>query len=740
MLQLNPAQQKATEGLHGATLVIAGAGSGKTRVITARIARLIAEYHAEPASIVALTFTNKAANEMKERVASLVGESSSKPFVGTFHSYCLRLLRSNPTLLGDHQEFSVIDTDDQATLVRRLVKKYGLEKQWSVGKILHLISAIKNQLPSTHVDLQIPPFIHDLINLYEKEKAAAHSFDFDDLILKIFAALDPAGDFASKLRGTVRHLLVDEYQDTNTVQHELLRRIALDKKGNFAIDSLCAVGDQDQSIYSWRGAVAQNVDRFLQEFSPRLIKVEQNYRSVQPILHAANTVITNNKSRVEKKLWSDRQATNRILNVVCKNEYHEAEIVAHAAQQIAHRTTKQSLGILYRTHAQSRVLEEALIALGLPYTIVGGLKFYERMEIKDLLAYLRLVHNPFDRISFFRIFNTPPRGLGEKCEEFLLHQWETHHDYDFKQLIETATASKDSWMTPKRADTLRSFAHFFATLSAIQLPSTLLQNIITFTDYKNYLRTAYDEDEAVSRIQNVDELARSIEKFEERAEGSRTLADFLHEVALVQEESYVQESTLNTPKLMTLHSAKGLEFDTVIITGNEEGTFPSGNALEEVATLEEERRLFYVGITRAKERLIALRAHTRNKYGRTEIPQPSRFLAEMPKEVVMMVDAAQLPFPVFKRSLTEWLNGSATPPTTPPNLRIIPAMAHHGPAKATTDTATQAPWKKHRTVVHATFGPGVITDVKKLLDGELCLTVTFKSGSRKVLAKFVNKA
>jgi DNA helicase II / ATP-dependent DNA helicase PcrA len=759
MLQLNKEQTRAAQTVDGATLVVAGAGSGKTRVITARIVHLISNLKIDPRSIIALTFTNKAAREMKERISSMIPDVKALPFVGTFHSYCLRLLRSNPQISGE-SGFSIMDSDDQASVIRKLSKKYGLEKSWTTGKIVHMISSIKNKLPNSQTDHSIPRSIQELHQIYEKEKSETNSLDFDDLILKVMDALDPRSSFAERLRISVRHMLVDEYQDTNEVQHEWLKRLALNPDGKLAIDSICAVGDQDQSIYSWRGAIAKNMDHFKKDFSPvGVVKIEQNYRSVQPILQAANKVIGNNSNRTEKKLWSELEAKDRILNVACKNEYQESDITV----QFTKNTIQdgKSVGILYRTHAQSRLIEEALISNGIPYKIFGGLRFYERMEIKDLLAYLRLIHNPFDRVSFFRALNKPARGLGEKCAEELSGLFSENPKLNFVEIIDLAL--QDSVLfSGKRAIALKELADNFRSIlnkhhgddESDLSPSEILDKVLKFTNYKNYLRTSFEAEEATTKIQNVDELIRSVSKFEERTSKSQidgilqvdsknpALDDFLHEVALVQAESKNHEGEKNPAQLMTLHSAKGLEFNTVIMTGNENGMFPSARSLENRDALEEERRLFYVGMTRAKQRLILIRAHTRNRYGRTELPEPSRFLEELPGSYVKDIDAVSTPMPMLTRSIKEWLLGGpfvCAKPFFKQNANNVfgKTMIKTSPKISANNTAKPSVWCKNRTVSHVTFGPGVVTDVKKMTSGDFCLTVAFKSGPRKILSKFL---
>ena len=420
---LNTHQQKAVKKKSGAILVTAGAGSGKTRVITSRIANLILNQKQDPKSIIALTFTNKAAGEMRERINNFLQEKHVSPFVGTFHSYCLLLLRKNSDLLP-FQNFSILDADDQKSLIKKILKQHGLEKEFSPAQIQYQISKLKNKLgANTENEIYLPKIIKEIYTAYETEKTMAHSLDFDDLLLQILRIFSEDEKFKKKHQETIKHILVDEYQDTNSVQHELLKQMALNKN-KFVIKTLCAVGDEDQSIYSWRGAQVENILNFQHDFKPvTKIKIEQNYRSVQPILNIANKVIAHNKMRNPKNLWSEKKAKNRIMCLNCKSNYQEADVIACFLENQSSQKNLNDIAILYRTHFQSRFLEESLIQSNIPYKIIGGIRFYERKEIKDIIAYLKLIANPFDRTSFFRIINIPTRGLGQKFEDLIYTKW-----------------------------------------------------------------------------------------------------------------------------------------------------------------------------------------------------------------------------------------------------------------------------------------------------------------------------
>ncbi len=671
--ELNKPQLQAVTDKKGPLIVIAGAGSGKTRVITARMANLIINEKVEPSSIVALTFTNKAANEMKERLIKFLENNNSEdqedfypqvfnrknlPFVGTFHSYCLLLLRSNPTLL-DFPKFTIMDGDDQKSLIKKTLKKFGLEKQFSVNEILYQISNLKNKLTQDFEDFSIP-IVKELYMEYESEKAKAHSFDFDDLILNVLKIFKKNKEFRTRFQEKIKHLLIDEYQDTNAVQHELLKYISLDTKKKFCLDTLCAVGDEDQSIYSWRGAIATNMQKFQKDFKPvKLVKIEQNYRSVQPILQAANNVIENNKKRTHKELWSARKATDRILSVTCRSGKQEAYAIANLIESIqnddsSNKKPLNEIAILYRTHYQSRNIEEALISNSIAYKIIGGIRFYERKEIKDLLAYLRLIINPYERISLLRIINCPARGLGLKFEELLYEQWNQNPLLNFKQLLDYLLKNVEVNLTTSKKVALTDFLKIYKKLENIKKPSQQIETIIEEIKYFDYLKKQYDPKEAETKSENVNEFIQSIYNFEQDNE-KNNLEEFLYQITLMQEKTDDKENSNDQVQCMTLHAVKGLEFDTIIIVGLEEGLLPSRRSLNTNKELEEERRLFYVGMTRAKERLIMFHANYRNTYGQISDQVISRFLTEVPEKLIQGINITESSLSHITMYFKNWL-------------------------------------------------------------------------------------
>lgn len=801
--QLNIPQHQAVTTAQGALLVIAGAGSGKTRVITARIANLILNHEVLPSQIVALTFTNKAAGEMKERVERFIGKHNPLPFVGTFHSYCLLLLRSHGSLLP-FSSFSILDADDQVTLIKKIIKQNNVEKFATPSQVTHQISALKNAIFQNASISEVHPIMREIYFAYEKEKSASHCLDFDDLILEVLKLFQKNKEFKARFQQKVIHLLIDEYQDTSHVQHQLLKEMTLTNDNEFTAHSVCAVGDEDQSIYSWRGATVANMFKFQQDFKPvSIIKIEQNYRSVKPILDAANSIITNNRLRNPKKLWSERAAANRILQLECRSGDQEAEIIALYLKNLPNDKKLSDVAILYRTHYQSRLIEEALITQSIPYKIIGGIRFYERKEIKDLLAYLRLIVNPFDRISFLRVMNYPARGLGTQVENMVLNEWVVNPFFDFKQLVNYLCTNDAFNVTTKKQWALENFVAIYQEIDTELPPSKLLKHILDKTEYLNAIRVDYDAKEAETKLDNIHEFMQSILHFESTYASKPnsfalgkpiskepSLDNFLHEVALLQEKT-TAENTTDQVQMMTLHAAKGLEFDTVIITGLEEGLLPSSRALTTPEDLEEERRLFYVGITRAKERLILCNAGFRSQYGTIMNAAPSRFCGEITKNLINHLNLEETNSIQSKQLFDQWLTGVVRPsglktfsnftkPAMTTKLAYTPSStsthkpfvnrsssksSSFGHQSATNKPTARpssykpvsnhvskvqewaergsleipGPWKKNDRVIHKTFGMGIVTLVEKASGEDYFITAIFKTGTKKILSSFLTK-
>lgn len=761
LTQLNEQQRAAVEPGRGVFLVRAGAGSGKTRVITSRIAHLIAHHKADPSSIVALTFTNKAAHEMKERVSGLIS-TPIVPTIGTFHAYCLRLLKINRHLLAI-PDFTIMDEDDREKLIQKIVSNAGFNKQISSNAVSHALSNAKNQSTTGTINYASidHPIIQDLCITYEKERKLAHCLDFDDLLIETIALFKNNHEFRTAYQNTVRHVLVDEYQDTNRVQHALMRLMTCDNNGIFVLDSLCVVGDEDQSIYSWRGATVHNILEFSQDFPQTTsLVIEQNYRSVQPILSLANEVINHNESRLPKNLWSERTGKDRIRLVKTASDRHEADLIARLTYFLKKFHPKKSCAVLYRSHHQSRSIEEALLRHSLPYKIIGGIQFYERQEVKDLLAYLRLAVNPFDRISFSRIYNVPSRGLGAKFEELFFDVWNKEPFLPF-----TAVAQKliDSGaVTGAKKTSLASFCELFSFLSTKNpSPVAALELIVQKTEYLSYLSNIFDKPIALEKIENVRELASAVQAAEDR--GCFSLEAFLNEVALVQDHSSKQETDDDVLKLqlMTYHAAKGLEFDTIVLAGLEDGLFPTTRSLDIPLAFEEERRLLYVGITRARERLLITHAQQRYVFGRVTQQLASRFVDEFPKQIVPHEDgSAWAPFHT-DRFLESWIAGQNSSSHTvlsslsQPLKKNRPSFTwdaepfssplkndehqKYTPSRKSffSTPASPTPWRTFQTVHHKNFGVGIIKEIEDKGGGTIHLTVHFSCGIKKINASFV---
>lgn len=730
--QLNPQQQTIVAQKDGVLLVCAGAGSGKTRIITARMTNLILTHTIQPHSIVALTFTNKAAREMKERMLTFLGSQSRVPSVGTFHSYCLRLLKAHSNLIRI-PEFSIIDSDDQEKLLKQILHKHGVHKKITPKQVLSIISSLKNEAVSGNIPWELVPdhFMRTLIATYEREKTQAHCFDFDDLLLETLRLFLHNPEFKKQYQTYVRHLLVDEYQDTNKVQHALLQAMTCDENKAFALDSLCVVGDEDQSIYSWRGATIQNIVYFKKDF-PEVAShtIEQNYRSAQHILDVANDIISHNRERNPKKLWSNKKAYDRVRILSCSSGYQEADLVIAYAQKYRNQFPDHSLALLYRSHYQSRLLEEALLKQNIPYKIIGGIHFYDRLEIKDLLAYLRLFANPYDRISFSRVYNTPARGLGEKFLEQFFELWDQR---PFSSFIDVAHELISlNLVTGAKARSFEAFLGLFKNLTLHDRPSTALTTIINTTQYGAYLENAFEEDEASAKLENIKELLSAITSLEDR-EPATTIRSFLDEVALLQDAMAEQDKEQSCVQLMTLHAAKGLEFDGVIITGLEEQVLPSAHALAS-GNIEEERRLLYVGATRARERLLLSHARYRHTYGSMTEHRRSRFLEEIEPNLITSHDASNWSFSHISLFTSQWFSSLGTPSKPqPPAAQRTSLSWHDDPF----DAPTNSLWKVHQRVNHDVFGAGTIESIETKGPETTYLTIKFGTVRKKIDARFV---
>lgn len=635
---LNEKQREAAAHDKGPILVIAGAGTGKTRVLTHRIANLIGTNKAMPWEILAITFTNKAANEMKERISQLIDYSVDKMWIGTFHSVCVRMLRRDIDRIGYDRNFIIYDTSDQKTLLKDCIKELDLDvKKYNSNVIKSIISNEKNKRvnPDKFISENYGSFYHrnvgEVYALYEKKLKTANALDFDDLLIKALELLEREQDIRDLYQDRFKYILVDEYQDTNNIQYNLVKLLGKKKGGE---NNVFVVGDDDQSIYGWRGADITNILNFENDFEgAKTVKLEKNYRSTNVILSAANGVIKNNSQRKGKNLYTDFQDGNLIRIFEMDNEKDEAFTVASLMKKENrdNEVEYSDMAVLYRTNAQSRALEEGLIREGIPYKIVGGQKFYERKEIKDLVAYLMLIYNQKDGLSLDRIINVPKRKIGARSIEILTDCANKNGISMFEACFE----SNDLGLTPSAAKSIGDFVSMMEMLMIkkdVMPVSEFIQAVWEDTGYKNMLMED-DTIEGRSRVDNVDEFLSAAKDFEERYE-ENSLEDFLAHISLLADVDKTEEK-VDCVTLMTVHAAKGLEYDTVFITGLEEGIFPIIHQDEESDDdIEEERRLFYVAITRAKRMLYITHANDRMRFGNHEMKARSRFLKEIPRECI----------------------------------------------------------------------------------------------------------
>ena len=632
--QLNPAQYEAVTHPQGPLLIFAGAGSGKTRVLTYRIAHLVETLRVDPYNILAVTFTNKAAGEMKQRLEKLLGGKFQGLWVSTFHSLCARILRFDGEVLGYKKNFSIYDQDDSLSLIKRCYKELGMQDANPAPGICAVkISRAKDRLiyPDEYRSSASNLIERNVARAYEKyqgELSSSNALDFDDLIMKAVELFRKFSEILDKYRQRFLHILVDEYQDTNHAQYVLVNLLAAEHK------NLCVVGDDDQSIYGWRGADISNILNFEKDFpGAKVVRLEQNYRSTQTILTAASAVVVKDVGRSPKKLWTEGELGEKLTILPTEDESREAIAVVEKLSGLRSTDflTLSDFVILYRTNAQSRSLEEVLRRTGIPYEIVGGVRFYERMEIKDILAYLRVIVNPSDTVSLLRIINMPKRGIGPQTISKLQNWADSEKISLYEALILSEENPELSQNVKKKLDDFGKLTESFKKKAGELSPEKLASEVIEKTDYLHHLEEAFPREEAESRIDNVKELVSAVQEFSERSE-SPTLEAFLEEVSLLTDiDRWDSESDKVT--LMTLHSAKGLEFPVVFITGLEEGLFPLSRCMESREELEEERRLFYVGLTRAKERVFLSYAFRRRRFDDVGSLR-SQFLEEIPQELV----------------------------------------------------------------------------------------------------------
>lgn len=724
---LNPEQREAVEWPGGPLLIFAGAGSGKTRVITQRIARLIKE-GTPPSRILAVTFTNKAAREMRERVAALVGDSAASMWIGTFHSLCARILRIDGKAIGLDPNFVIYDDGDQLSLIREIFKAKNIDdKSIQPRGVLNEISSAKEKLltPEKYSDKATGFFERIVADVYRSYNALlnkANALDFDDILFYAVRLFEQRKDVLEKYQERFLHVLVDEYQDVNYAQYQIVHLVS-EKHRNIVV-----VGDDDQSIYAWRGADVSLILRFGSDHpDAKIVKLERNYRSTKNILAAANAVIQKNRSRASKQLWTDNEEGAAITLTQAGTEQDEAMLVADAILKDV-RTGRRKYGdfaVLYRTNAQSRVVEEAFLTMRIPHMLVGGVRFYERKEIKDMLSYLRLTLNPRDDIAVRRVINLPTRGIGAGAMS-MIEQWANDRGLPlFNALAEQEVQSS---LKKKTASGVRAFVGAIndATELAEQGPVTpVLRSLLSGSGYVDMLKEDRSDD-SLSRLENLQELLNVTSEYDASSD-SPSLSGFLESVSLVADVDNLNEGG-DAVTLMTLHSAKGLEFPIVYMVGLEEGVFPHARSLNSDSELEEERRLCYVGMTRAREELNLVYAHRRSLYGQPNFNRRSRFLDDLPNEIIDTISHSGYAMPAERRSVYQERTGSYSQP---------PSSLFAEPHKEKISPTYKPPFEIGQRVRHAKFGIGVVVACNPIKnDSEVTVAFPGVTGVKKLAQSF----
>lgn len=721
---LNKEQREAVTHVDGPLLVLAGAGSGKTRVLTHRIAYLISEKNVHPASILAITFTNKAAREMRERIDALVGQFSDYIWVSTFHSMCVRILRRDIEKIGYGSNFVIFDYTDQQSVVKECLKELNInEKNFPPKSMLAEIGRAKDELITSEIftkmyqaDFRMSKAAK-IYELYQKKLKSNNALDFDDIIMLTIKLFLEYPEVLEYYRRKFKYILVDEYQDTNTAQYSLISMLAKEHK------NLCVVGDDDQSIYGWRGANIRNILDFEKEFKgAKVVKLEQNYRSTKTILGAANSVIKNNRGRKSKKLWTDNKEGDSIKVTECLNEHEEAYFIASEIKRLREKGNIKlsDFAVLYRINAMSRVIEEMFMKEGIAYRIFGGPKFYDRKEIKDIVAYLRVIQNPSDNISLKRIINEPKRGIGNTTLD-AAEKYANAAETSIFSVISNASNIPGLSRAASKLEGFVSLINTLRTLKNTMTASEIIEEVIERTG----IVKKYEEEnttESQSRIENIKELLSVALDFESQNEDTG-LEQFLEHISLVTDVDNMDEES-DYVILMTLHSAKGLEFPVVFMAGLEEGVFPGYRSMTDENELEEERRLSYVGITRAKEKLYITHTHARTLFGNTTINRASRFLHEIPHEFIDDGDANNTEKkPVINKQ---------------PYINAFNPTVSFRSQNTSRVNNTTLEFNKGDQVEHKKFGFGIVTSVEKEKD-DYKLEVHFKGvGMKRLMASLAN--
>jgi DNA helicase-2/ATP-dependent DNA helicase PcrA len=729
---LNPEQQKAVKKTEGPLLIMAGAGSGKTRVLTHRIAYLMVEKQVNPYNILAITFTNKAAREMRERIQKIMGGAADEVWISTFHSMCVRILRRDIDRIGFNRNFTILDTTDQLSVIKSILKDKNLDpKKFDPRAILGSISSAKNELIDAEEYAKttgdyFANVVSDVYKEFQKRLRKNQALDFDDLIMMTIQLFQRVPEVLENYQRKFQYIHVDEYQDTNKSQYMLVKLLSS------RFQNLCVVGDSDQSIYRWRGADIANILSFEKDY-PRaqVILLEQNYRSTKTILRAANKVIANNMNRKEKNLWTDNPAGNKIHYFRADSEQGEGQFVVSKMKEMVQQENRKwsEMAILYRTNAQSRVMEEVLLKSNIEYTIVGGTKFYDRKEIKDILAYLRLIANPDDDISLQRVINVPKRGIGSSSVDKMAN-FATNYDTSMYQALDSVELMGLSPKTTRAAAEFRDIISRYTKMQEYLSVTELVEEVLEKTGYREMLK-AEKSIEAQSRLENLDEFLSVTKNFEENSE-DKSLVGFLTDLALVADIDKLDDDgeQADAVVLMTLHSAKGLEFPVVFLMGLEEGVFPHSRSLMEEAEMEEERRLMYVGVTRAEEQLFITNAQMRTLFGRTNMNPPSRFIREIPEDLLEGIE------PVRKSSSFGSSSSVAGKSRQPQSQTQTQRKAVMRPATILTG-GEEAQWKVGDKAEHGKWGIGTVVSVKGNGEGtELDIAFPSPVGVKRLLAKF----
>jgi DNA helicase-2/ATP-dependent DNA helicase PcrA len=756
---LNPAQREAVEHTNGPLLILAGAGSGKTRVITVRIAHIISNGLAEPDHVLAVTFTNKAADEMRSRVEQLLDGDCRQLWMSTFHSLCARLLRREAPAIGLARDFVIYDSSDQLAVVKQAMKALGIDDKLVPPRAaLSRISQAKNRMESPEAMKAAGWSLKDqqigrIFEVYHKSLLDAGALDFDDLLLKTVDLFETSERVRSFYAQKFRYIMVDEYQDTNRPQYLLIKRLAEVHR------NLCVVGDPDQSIYKWRGADLRNILDFEHDFpDAKIVRLEQNYRSTQVILDAASAVISRNRNRKDKRLWTDRAGGERVLYVRSGDEIEEADFIVRTTRDTHRRSTDGMVAVLYRTNAQSRAIEDAFMRDGIAYRIIGGVRFYERREIKDALAYLRLVINPHDDVSFRRVVNVPARGIGKSVLDAL----DAITDLDSGVAIPTGVstpliedvvvpdpatsrparnAPRSLWtrmnvavdrriVAQRAVASLTAFRDLLRSLAQNKASTPVSTTLSVMLDRSGYLANLREErsEEAEARVENLMELVSAAREYESR-EADPSLGGFVDRLSLLSEADEAEGTTEARVWLMSMHAAKGLEFPTVIVAGMEEGLFPHARSTEDQDEVEEERRICYVCLTRARERLVLTGAARRRTFGEYQPTTPSRFLDEIPPELMDRIEPTP-PKPRWEGQY-ELRNPYAHRAGKP-----FRAREEQTPYRYEDEDQSASGVRTGMRVRHRQFGVGTVTAVEDHGD-DYKVTVRFAAvGTKKLLAKF----